>query len=178
MQFLNKLSAIIAILAVTLIVLPARAQRPPDVVAQKAAMKRLSFLSGKWIGTASISLGERGEIKIQQTEEVTYKLDGLILQIEGTGRDESGKIVFNALAIVSYDQGRQSYRIHAWNSGNFVESELRVVEKGFEWGFEQGPVTFRNQMKIDLEGRWSESSETVMKDGRKLHSVHMVLAHQ
>ena len=37
---------------------------------------------------------------------------GTILLIEGTGKDpETGKVVFNAFAVVSYDDVKKEYRI-------------------------------------------------------------------
>ncbi|MDX1953586.1 MAG: hypothetical protein SFY81_15550 [Verrucomicrobiota bacterium] len=156
----------------------AQAQSRPDLGLHKAAMEKLKFLTGKWRGDAIITPGDGPNIKFSQTEEVQYKLDGTIMTIEGTGRDETGKTVFNAFAIVSYDPQRQAYRICAWNSGHYIESELKVGDKTFEWGFQQGPLKSLSQMKVDADGNWSEASEVTLSDGRKLHSVTMLLKKQ
>jgi hypothetical protein len=75
----------------------AQPQRP-NVGAQREGMKKLAFLVGTWTGDAS-TLRPNQTIKVKQTEEVSYKLDGLVLLIEGTGRNpDSGEVMFRALA--------------------------------------------------------------------------------
>lgn len=170
------LSKIILLSASALLAPSLHAQGKPDVAAQKTAMDKMRFLVGTWAGEATVSLGPDKQMTLRQTEEVQYKLDGILMLIEGTGRDESGKVVFNALATVSFDQGSGTYRIRAWNAGNFIETEIKIAGNGFEWGFQQGPVTFANRMKLDEQGRWSESSEVTLSDGRKLHGVQMLLS--
>lgn len=152
------------------------AQVRPDVAGQKSAMDKLRFLAGTWTGKAVITTGDGKQITIQQTEEVKYKLEGLLLLIEGTGRDDARKVVFNAVAAVSFDQNSGTYRIRAWNGGNFIETEMKVADKTFEWGFRQGPLTMVDHMIVDEEGRWSEVSNAVLADGRKVHSVKMLLS--
>src|SRR5690348_8762965 len=79
--------------------------RQPNVKAQAEAMKKLALLVGTWTGDANTARANQ-KIKVRQTEEVAYKLDGLVLLIEGTGRNpESGEVMFRALATVSYDDG-------------------------------------------------------------------------
>jgi hypothetical protein len=50
----------------------------PDVEAQRAAMKKLSFLIGRWAGEARILRGPGETVELNQQEEAQYKLDGLI----------------------------------------------------------------------------------------------------
>jgi hypothetical protein len=61
----------------------------PDLNAQRAAMKRLGFLVGKWNGEVRLLRGPGEWIDLHQSEEAQYKLDGLILVIEGVGRTKS-----------------------------------------------------------------------------------------
>lgn len=163
-------------IAMTLFAPVLMAQGRPSVTAQKAAMEKLKFLTGTWKGKATISNPDGTQILIRQSEDVRFKLDGLLLLIEGTGRDEAGGVVFNALAIVSYDSLLGQYRIRAWNAGSFIETELNLQANGFEWGFQQGPVTMRNRMNLDAQGRWSEESKTMFKDGKQVHGVQMLLS--
>src|SRR5688572_18875839 len=86
------------------------AQYGPDVAAQKEAMKKLSFLVGTWKGPATAYL-PGGPIKVTQTEQVEYRLGGLVLLVEGTGRLPDGEVRFNALATISYDETAKQYRI-------------------------------------------------------------------
>jgi hypothetical protein len=62
-------------------------QQQPNVAAQREAMKKLDFLVGKWSGGASVSRGPGEPMRLRQTKEVQYKLDGLMMLIEGTGRN-------------------------------------------------------------------------------------------
>ncbi|HEY6330971.1 MAG TPA: hypothetical protein VI756_16685, partial [Blastocatellia bacterium] len=71
----------------------------PNADAQREAMKKLEFLAGKWSGVATVNGGGQ-PIKVHQTEEIQYKLGGLVLLIEGTGRGDDGQIMFQALATV------------------------------------------------------------------------------
>lgn len=171
-----QLALITLVIAATFTTPALIAQGRPNVTAQKTAMEKLKFLAGTWKGKATISSADGTQITLQQSEDVRFKLDGLLLLIEGTGRNDSGAVVFNALAIVSYDPHLNQYRIRAWNGGNFVETELKVLETGFEWGFQQGPVTMRNRMNLDAKGRWSEKSQAMLKDGKQVHGVQMLLS--
>jgi len=148
--------------------------RPDPAPAQKAGMEKLRFLAGTWSGPTTVSQAGK-EIRIQQTEEIQYKLGGILMLIEGTGRDEAGKVVFNALAVVSFDPASGKYTIRAWNDGHVVEAVLKVGDKSFEWGFTSGPVTVLDVMKVDEQGRWAETSDATMVDGRKVSSVKMLL---
>ena len=63
--------------------------RVPDLNAQRTAMKKLEFLVGKWNGEARLLRGSDQWMDLHQSEEAQYKLDGLILVIEGIGRAKS-----------------------------------------------------------------------------------------
>lgn len=47
----------------------------PNVSAQGEAMKKLAFLVGTWTGEAT-TIRPNQTIKVKQTEQVAYKLDG------------------------------------------------------------------------------------------------------
>ncbi len=71
---------------VPLVTCMAQQPRVPDIEVQRAAMKKLGFLVGKWTGEACILRGPGAPEVLIQTEEAQYKLDGLILVTEGVGR--------------------------------------------------------------------------------------------
>jgi hypothetical protein len=52
-------------------------------------VKKLGFLIGKWAGEASTLPLSGDPVLLNQTEEARYKLDGLIITIEGVGRRKS-----------------------------------------------------------------------------------------
>src|SRR5260370_14629644 len=67
------------------LLVPSMAQPPraPDIEAQRAALKKLDFLVGKWAGEARVLRGPGETLELIQTEEDQYKLAGLILIIDG-----------------------------------------------------------------------------------------------
>jgi len=112
--------------------------RLPDIDAQRAAMKKLDFLIGKWTGEARVLRGPGVSVEMIQTEEAQYKRDGLVLLIEGVGRARSdGKPALQALGMVSWDDEAETYRVRAFNDGRFLETEVRLLDSGngIAWGF-------------------------------------------
>jgi hypothetical protein len=132
----------------------------PDLDAQRAAMKKLEFMVGKWAGEAR-ALRRPGEpVPMIQTEEAQYKLDGLVLLIEGVGRTKAdGKLALQALGVMSYDDETGTYRMRAFNDGRVLETEVKLVEKGMAWGFTVGQYRTKSVMTIDEKGDWTELHE-------------------
>ena len=125
---------------------------------QRSAMKKLSFLVGKWSGDARI-LRQSGEpLELTQTEEAQYKLDGLLLMIEGVGRTKDGKPALQALGIISYDDETRKYRMRAYNDGRYLETEMKLAHKGGElrWGFATGEIKFSSELRINEKGERTE----------------------
>jgi hypothetical protein len=115
-------------------------------------------------------------VKIRQSEDIQYKLGGLVMIIEGTGRDlVSGKVLFHALAVVNYDEAKKQYRIRAFNDGHQVETELEVGDRGFAWGFQSGPAAVRNIMVLNEKGEWAESTTAKVGDRPEFTTVRMLL---
>ena len=136
--------------------------RVPDLEAQREAMKKLGFLVGKWAGEARVLRGPAEFVELLQTEEARYKLDGLILVIEGVGRiKSSGQPLLQAFGIVSYDDENGSYRLRAFNDGRFLESEVKLLEegKGMTWGFALGDIRTSSVLRINERGEWTEVAE-------------------
>jgi hypothetical protein len=136
------------------------AQQPhtPDLDAQRAAMKKLDFLVGKWTGAARIFSTPGEPMVILQTEEAQYKLGGLVLTIEGVGM-ANGKPALQALGIISYDDESGTYHMRAFNDGRFLETEVKLIDKGMTWGFAVGQYRMNSVMRIDEKGAWTELHE-------------------
>ena len=110
----------------------------PDIEVQRAAMKKLAFLAGKWAGEASVLRGSGQTAEVSQTEQARFRLDGLVLEIEGVGRRKSdGKPLLQALGLISFDDESGTYRMRAFNDGRWLESEVRLAAGGdsISWGF-------------------------------------------
>jgi len=139
--------------------------RAPDLEAQRVAMGRLSFLAGEWIGRASIQRGPGAPTELVQTENVQYKLDGLVLMIEGVGRASSdGQPVLQALGLISYDDQRMVYQMRAFNEGRFLEAEVKLSEHGksMTWGFTLGDIRTKSLLRMDENGQWTELHEIII----------------
>ena len=75
----------------------------PDVEAQRTAMRKLGFLVGDWSGEASVLHGPGQFSELAQTQSAQFKLDGLVLMIEGVGRTKTdGKPALQALGLISF----------------------------------------------------------------------------
>lgn len=143
-------------------------------------MKKLEFLAGKWVGPASAQTGPGKTVQLNQTEQIEYRLDDLLLTIEGTGRDpESGKVLFHAFAVVSYDEAAGEYAIRAYSDGRKIDSRLESDGKGFAWSMSVGNgVNVRHVMRLTDKGNWSETSVVKLPSGQEFTQVRMDLQKQ
>src|SRR5215469_9711688 len=140
----------------------AQPPRTPNLETQRSAMQKLSFLVGKWSGEASVRRGPGDPLELIQTEQAEYKLDGLLLLIEGIGRNKTdGKIALQALGIISYDDEAGKYHMHAFNDGRYLETELKLTgnDNGLTWGFALGEIKTSSTLRIDANGHWTELHE-------------------
>ena len=140
----------------------AQSPRRPNLDAQRAAMKKLAFLVGKWSGEASVLRGPGQTAELSQTEEAQFKLDGLILEIEGAGRTKSdGKVALQALGLLSFDDESGTYRMRAFNDGRWLETEVKLAADGnsISWGFALGEIKTTSVLRINEKGEWTEQAE-------------------
>jgi hypothetical protein len=126
-------------------------------------MQKLSFLTGEWSGEACIFRDAGGApVELHQTERAEYKLGGLLLLIEGIGRSKvDGKIVLQALGIVSYDDEAGTYHMRAYNDGRYLETEVKLGYDGKElrWGFALGEIRTSSVLRLSEHGQWTELHE-------------------
>jgi hypothetical protein len=138
------------------------APRIPNLQAQRHAMEKLAFLTGKWTGEARLLRGPTEFVELLQTEEAQYKLDGLILVIEGVGRTAlGGQPLLQAFGIISYDDESETYHLRAFNDGRFLETDVKLLEqgKGMTWGFALGEIKTKSVLRINERGEWTEFAE-------------------
>jgi len=151
----------------------AQLSRTPDLDAQRAAMRKLTFLVGKWAGDARVQRGPGEALVLAQTEEAQFKLDGLILEIEGIGRTRpDNKPVLQALGIISFDDETGTYHMRAFNDGRFLETDVTLLEDGksLTWGFALGNIRTSSVLRINEKGEWTELAEIIIdsQPARKL----------
>lgn len=177
----SRLSATLLAIACAILLCPrlsAQQPAPNGAEAQRDAMRKLSFLAGRWSGPVTISRGPGEPLHFAQTENVEYKLDGLVLLIEGKSTDPDGKVQFSALATIAYDDASHSYRFRAYNDGHYIDTELAVPANGFSWGFTAGPAHIVNTMHLTDKGEWNETTEVTVGSNPPHPSVEMLLRRQ
>jgi hypothetical protein len=128
------------------------------------ARRLLSFLVGRWSGAAS-ALRPGGMMDLIQTEEAQLKLDGLVMMIEGVGRAKTdGKLVLQALGLISFDDLSGTYRMRAFNDGRWLETDVELAGggNGLSWGFTLGDIKTRSILRINDKGEWTESAEVTV----------------
>ena len=133
--------------------------RTPDLEKQHAAMKELAFLAGRWAGEASAARGPGQVVELVQTEVAQFKLDGLVLEIEGVGRRKAdGKLALQALGLISFDDESETYRMRAYNNGRWLESEVKLDPSGsaISWGFTVGEFLTHSTLRLNDKGEWTE----------------------
>lgn len=148
----------------------AQLPRTPDLPAQRRAMEKLSFLVGRWRGKGRLFRAD-GALELLQSEDAAYRLEGLILLIEGVGRSAEGQPVLQAFGVISYDDQAGTYRMRAFNDGRFLETEVQLLEgRGMTWGFTLGEIATRSVTRIGENGAWTEITEISFGTGppRKL----------
>jgi hypothetical protein len=146
-----------------------------NVDAQREAMRKLSFMTGHWSGPVTIVRGPGEPLHLTQTEDIVYKLDGLVLLIEGKSTSTDGKVPFSALATISYDDATHSYRFRAYNDGHYIDTELSVSSGGFSWSFMSGPAHVVNTMHVTSKDEWNEVTEVTVGSNPPHRSVDMLL---
>lgn len=156
------------------------AQHPdmPDTQAQRDAMQKLAFLSGRWSGPVTISRGQGEPLRLIQTEDVNFKLNGLVLLIAGRSTSGDDKAQFEALATIAYDDASHTYRFRAYNNGRYVDTELTVQSDGFSWGFTAGPAKIENTMHLTAKGEWQETTDVIFGNAPPHRTVEMLLEHK
>ena len=157
--------------------LGAAAQQPgqSSVDAQRAAMHKLAFLDGRWSGPLTVFRGPGEPLQLTQHENIEFKLDGLVLLIEGKSTGADGKAQFEALATVAYDDATQTYHIRAYHDGRYVDAPLTVLADGFSWGFAAGPAKVENTMHLTAKGEWQETTDVTVGENPAQQSVKMLL---
>ena len=150
----------------------------PNVAAQRAAMQKLDFLVGTWSGPETVITGSGAPLMLTQTEVVQIKLGGLVMLVEGTGSNAAGQVLFTALATIAYDDVTSTHRFRAYNSGNYIDAELKVTSQGFTWGYGAGSMKVSNTMQLNAKGEWTETTETTVGSSPPRKTVDMTLQRQ
>jgi hypothetical protein len=150
---------------------PAAAQAEVD-----STLRPFAFLVGRWEGPAWAMTPQGERDALHQTEVVRPLASGRLLLIEGTGREggPDGEVVFQAVAVLSYDAETGRVYVDAFNDGRHVRTEAVPQAGGFDWGFEAGGRRVRYAMRLE-DGRWHETGYVVLDGGREVPFVELTL---
>lgn len=173
----------VALLLALLPPLALHAQADPDaeaarVARARAALAPLAALVGEWEGEATVLEPGGRRLVVSQHEDVVWGAGGTVLIIRGTGRSteaaDRGRIVFEAAAIVWFDQDSGKVRMRTHRGGGSVEPEMELRPDTLVWGF---PVTggrIRYTIAFDAE-RWHEVGHFVRAGGQAIQTIEMRL---
>lgn len=144
------------------------------------AISRLPIQPGVWEGEAWFRTGPGEPQKIQQSERIETRLDGVVLLIEGIGRAEDGTIVHHAFATLGWDAIREKYRMAAWLSdGSLVEPDTSFEDGIFTWSFQvpDGP-RMRYRISSPSEEIWEETGHISFDEGATWRSFFGMTLHR
>jgi hypothetical protein len=178
LRFQARLAAGVALLAGLAVSLAAQAPASSSADVQREAMRKLAFLAGHWSGPVTIARGPSEPLHLTQTENVQFKLDGLVLLVEGESRNADGKAHFQAMATIAFDDATHAYRFRAYHDGHYIDTELTVPMDGFSWGFDAGPAHVVNTMHLTATDEWQEATEVTVGNNPPQRSVDMLLKRQ
>ena len=145
----------------------------PSEAVGKEKMKIFTALTGRWKGEAFIQTGPGPVQKATMDEDVQYKLDGMIILIEGIGvgldpHTNKNKIMHHAMAILSYDQRTNEYKFNTFlKDGRRAECWFTAMEiNQYQWGFDIPQGKIKYTIKIDPgKSTWYEIGEISMDSG-------------
>ena len=137
------------------------AQRPDFSPQCKEAMQQLAALAGDWKGTATMQT-QNGPMTLDQSEHIEWKLDGLLLAIEGIGRQKDA-IQFHAFAVINFDPFTKQFKFKSFvKEGYATDAYFKVQQENqFEWGFDiSSGGKSKHTIVLDREKKtWYESGE-------------------
>lgn len=146
----------VALIVVLTFYSPANCQTPG---ASKEQMKKLAIWTGRWAGTSTSQM--QGKTETGTVEEaIEWKVDGHALLINGLGKNKEGKIVHEALGVLSFDSNDNKYHLRTWlKDGRNADAWFQVLaENSFQWGFDVPTGKIRYNIQL-TQTTWVESGE-------------------
>jgi hypothetical protein len=125
----------------------------------------LSYFVGNWKGTATITQQGGVQIKVNQSEKITWQLDSMLLNFEGIGKDPiTNKQSFHAFALVYYNPDTKKLGMKSFtHEGRQTDAYFTVIgENKFEWGFDipenRGKIKYTITLSAN-DKTWYEQGE-------------------
>ena len=153
----------------------AQDMNPAGTDEQRQAMGELALLDGEWRGEATIYNRDGSRTTLTQTERVGPFLGGSIRVIEGRGYDASGDTVFNAMAVISWDEAEDRYRFRSWANGRDGDFTFERTDTGFVWEVPAGPGAVVRYTATVQDGVWHEAGAYVREGMAPMPTMEMTL---
>lgn len=148
---------VLAVFVFALTILTVNAQEGPEPDIKLPAI--FHAMEGEWLGDAQMTNPDGTMTEVRQHELVQFKLKESLLLIEGTGKDNEGKVMFNAFATMFYDNAKEELRMFAWtDEGRFTEADINVLsDNEMEWSFSPGGTAqIKYSLTIEEGKKWIE----------------------
>ena len=146
----------------------AYAAQAQDAAAERLEkMSHVNFLVGQWKGSGWMLIDGKKEY-FDQTENIVAKLEGGVIVVDGLGKvPQTGRIIHNAFAMLTYDVIKKQYR---WTSsttaGYLTDVVPEVTKEKFVWMLNSRPPSkIRYTVTLD-KGDWLEIGEQSNDDGK------------
>jgi hypothetical protein len=136
-----------------------------SVEAQRAEMKKLDAMLGKWQGAGWIQQGKERET-FTGTENVQRKIDGLAILVEGRFVDKKDVVIHETLGVFSYNQASKDYDFNTFlHSGRKGQYTMKQNDTGWQWGFSFPGGVIRYNIKLTAD-TWHEAGDISMDEGK------------
>ncbi len=155
-SYINQL--LFALLLITNI----SAQMPDFSKEVQSAMSKISVMEGKWKGEGWRMNPDGSKDNSNVLEIIQFRLEKSVLLVEGLGTNDAGKIVHNALGIISFNPMTKQYSMKSFlSNGLSTEATFEVIEsnKSFHWWFKDARGgTIKYKITI-MDNNWNEVGE-------------------
>ena len=145
----------------------------PQPTAQREAMKKLDYMAGQWKGNGWMEQAGKRET-FNGGEMVQSKLNGLALLVEGKFNTEIGGkevTIHETLAVLSYDERSKTYRFRTYLANGITgDQEARLIDGGWQWGFQFPGGNIRYTIKVNEKEQWFEIGE-MSQDGTNWRKI-------
>lgn len=151
----------------------------PNLLAQpsertgKEKMKIFATWTGHWQGEGTIQMGPGPLKKSSMDEYLEFKLDGIVLLMEGIGKgvepETKGTTVHHALGVLSFDQSTNQYILNSYlKDGRSTQAWFNILDAyKYQWGFNVPTGKIKYTIVLDpKKNTWNEIGEFSRDDGK------------
>ena len=154
---------VIIVIAVFVLFNQTFAQAPDVKEPVSDALQKVSVMIGTWEGRGWVINQNREKKSSNVHESIQWKLDSTLILIEGTGTDDNGIVVHNALAVLGFDPFQKSYSMNSYlSSGLSTTADFKVLieNESFSWIINnKRGRTIKYTITINKDNQWKEIGE-------------------